>query len=731
MLRLNENQMQKRGSMIFKPIAQIYYVLSRFVCFLLGVLILQTATSHQAPWGSQLMENVHSKLLDKKTTIHIQLTLVDWEIWLSLTSLIWGIGLILICLIYSSSNSRKSLIEFVQGRQLFLVVMIVFFLLFLTKIMWAFFILIVAWIIFLLFHLRTKTSSFLQDMQLFLIRLSVVSVFLFTLKPTPRSWSIVLYLIFGSLGILFILIGTYPVLRFLMNRDNKASSVFINSIEKMYRIFYTVNPVFFLFFFFFLTFGLTNLGSYFLFEHIPHVTDSIKQVFHGKIFSTGRLTAQAHLHREFFDFRAMMNNMRGDGKWYSEYPPGHVFLMMWGCIFDAPWLINPLLGTLTVLLLYFLGKELYDEKTGRLATLLGVLSPFLMIMSSEFMNHVSALFFLTFFLLFFIKTVCREKKWYHPILAGLGLGMVLNIRPYTAVATVMPFGIYSLLLLKKDFRAYLFRMTTFILVVLCFIGILLSYNYITNGSPTLFGYVIQFGTGHNIGFGHSALDKPYHTPQRGLIQNLQDLNALNKHLFEWPIPSLLFVLILFLTGPRNKWDCLLIISVISLSFAYFFYWYQGWVLGPRFMYESSAMLILLTARGIRHIPDFIRNVLKIRTTERMVNSIIALSFLLSLSIGLFCHMPPLVTYYSEKFYKNSTADILKSVERAQIDNAIVFVRSKSFGGVLPANDPLLESSIIYARDLGERNRLLMEYYPDREYYRADGITLWKLPLDTQ
>ena len=149
------------------------------------------------------------------------------------------------------------------------------------------------------------------------------------------------------------------------------------------------------------------------------------------------------------------------------------------------------------------------------------------------------------------------------------------------------------------------------------------------------------------------------------------------------------------------------------------------------MYESSAMLILLTARGIRHIPDFIRNVLKIRTTERMVNSIIALSFLLSLSIGLFCHMPPLVTYYSEKFYKNSTADILKSVERAQIDNAIVFVRSKSFGGVLPANDTLLELSIIYARDLGERNRLLMEYYPDREYYRADGITLWKLPLDTQ
>ena len=659
-----------------------------------------------------------------------QVALFHWSAQFSLTTLIFVICLILACLISFSKDARNALMEFAQRRRWFLIGMILFFWLLFTKIAIAFLTLLSGLLLIRLFSVKKKSSLFLADAQTFLLRLSVLSIFLFTLKPTPSGWPIVLYLIFGSLGILFVLIGTYPFLRFLGKRYSGLRDSFITVGQRLCQFFYSVKPAFFLLFFFLFVFILTNLGSYFLFEHIPHVTDSIKQVFHGKIFATGRLVGQSHPLKEFFDFRCMTNDMWEGGKWYSEYPPGHSFLMMWGAFIKAPWLINPLLGTLTVLLLYFLGKEFYDERTGRLAALLGALSPFLLVMSSEFMNHVSTLFYATLFLLFFAKTV-RGGKWYAPLLAGVGLGMMINVRSYTAVAIAAPFGIYSLLLLIRDFRAYLWRIVALLIVTLCFFGILLGYNYLTNGSPTLFGYVIQFGKGHNPGFGHSAWDEPPHTPQMGLIQNLNNLNALNKCLFEWPIPSLLFVLILFLSSTRNKWDYLLIISVFALSFAYFFYWYQDLVLGPRFMYESSSMLILLTARGLLRIPDFVQKVLKVLATKRLVKAVAALSLLLCLTITLFYHVPSLVRYYSNDFYSSFNADVLKAVKKAKITNAIVFVRTSFFGGVLPANSPLLDGDVIYARDLGERNRLLIEYYPNREYYRAEGATIWKLPMAPQ
>ena len=307
--------------------------------------------------------------------------------------------------------------------------------------------------------------------------------------------------------------------------------------------------------------------------------------------------------------------------------------------------------------------------------------------------------------------------------------MMTNIRFYTAFAMAAPFAVYSLILLVKNLRAYLPQMAGFVLVLLCFVGILLSFNYFTNGSPTLFGYEIQWGKEHGLGFGRCAWDEAPHTPRMGLIQNLNNLNALNEHLFEWPIPSLTFILILFLWGTRNKWDYLLIGSFLALSFAYFFYWYQDWVLGPRFLYESSAVLILLTARGLLHTPDFILKVLKVPAHERLVRSVIVLSILLCLAMALSSRMPSLTSYYSKAFYGNFKADILKAVKKAEITNAIVFVPNTSYGGVFPANAPLLNGDVIYARDLGERNRLLMEYYPDRDYYRAAGATIWRLPED--
>lgn len=84
----------------------------------------------------------------------------------------------------------------------------------------------------------------------------------------------------------------------------------------------------------------------------------------------------------------------------------------------------------------------------------------------------------------------------------------------------------------------------------------------------IFGYHVLHGKDYDPGFGHSGWGEP-HTLQRGLIQTFNNLNALNKFLFELPIPSLIFIFLAFVSLKANTWDLLLIGYASLLILAYF------------------------------------------------------------------------------------------------------------------------------------------------------------------
>ncbi|MFB0564999.1 MAG: hypothetical protein ACETWK_04905, partial [Candidatus Aminicenantaceae bacterium] len=100
-------------------------------------------------------------------------------------------------------------------------------------------------------------------------------------------------------------------------------------------------------------FIFTNLFSFFVFHHIPHINDEISYLFQANIFKSGKLYAPSSCEKEFFNFTHIINN----GKWYSQYTPGYPFLLMLALFINAPWLLNPLLAALSIILFYFLGKE--------------------------------------------------------------------------------------------------------------------------------------------------------------------------------------------------------------------------------------------------------------------------------------------------------------------------------------------------------------------------------------
>ncbi len=557
---------------------------------------------------------------------------------------------------------------------------------------------------------RTGLAHLFKSKATALPFLFTLAFFLFTLYPwdfltakqNETGAQFMLYLSLASAGFIFLLFALYPALGF-----------FEKPLKTALNWLFNLKPHYFLLFTTGLFFLLANLVSYFVFEHIPHIQDSISQLFQARIFAQGKIHLPSPPFPDFFDYTHIINN----GNWYSQYPWLHSFLLMFFVFLGTPWLLNPLLGALFLLALYHLGKELYDETIARIATLLATFSPYIINMSAEYMNHASALLFATLFLLFYFRTVKGKKPILSALLAGITLGAVVNIRPYTALAIAVPFALYALFLLMRQHRRYLLPFVLIALTTALVTSLLFLYNYLANGNPLLFGYVVKWGPGHEVGFGHSGWGPP-HTPYQGLLNMGNNFNLINKFLFESPWPALLLILIPFALSNRNRYDWLLFAGFLALPFAYFFYWFHNVCFGPRFLYEASACLFLLGARGIKQLPQLLNRTFGLNpapNTNRFLLRAIPLTLLFTITIAL----PPLYKLY--RVYGGVSAIVHKAVRRAGLKNALVFC--DHFGTGFSYNRLDLQGPVVYAKDYGYLNAALTLAYPNRQYYFARCDTL--------
>jgi len=563
------------------------------------------------------------------------------------------------------------------------------------------------------------------------ISILAVMGFLFTLLPQKENGRlIVAYVALGSSALMLLLAVGYPVLerglafvrpawRFLLYRLKPTPFVLLSSGAVL---------------------ALTNLFSWRVFQHIPHVHDTISQVLQARIFASGRVTLPARFDDFFFNYHLVVND--GSRIW-SQFPFGHSLLLALGMLVHAEWLINPLLGSAEVVVLYFLGRELYDERTGRIAALLGVVSPFLLFMSSEYMNHASGLLFLSLFLLFFFRTIrplrARQSSSSvaDPLLSGLCLAIALNIRPLSALAVSVPIAGYGVYLLVKSRWRTLPAFLVLLVPVLLGLGASGLYNYLTTGSPLLSGYDVQgmleYGQRAGVlGFGDRGFTEwGAHTPLRGLVQTGNNLNALNLYLFQSPVPGLVLILLLLLTFTRNSADRVLLASFVLLPILYFFLWFQDLCFGPRYLYEGLAPILLLSARGLVEFPGFVGRAAGADAGARTRNALViaaALSLVATASIGV----PRLLTTYGDRYWGVDNRLHARVTERG-INNAVVFVGNARtdrflnyYGAGLLHNTLDFEGPVVYARNRGVWNYLLMRRFPGRAYYYADRDTFFQI-----
>lgn len=482
-------------------------------------------------------------------------------------------------------------------------------------------------------------------------------------------------------------------------------------------------------------FIFTNLFSFFIFDHIPHINDEVAYLFQAKIFKSGRPFAPSSCVKESFDFTHIINN----GKWYSQYPPGYPLLLALGLIFGTPWLINPLLAALSIVLFYYLGTELYSRRIGILAAFLGAISIWFLVMSSSMMSHTSCMFFCTLFLLFYFRSL-RNPTAINGIIAGASLGMAILIRPHPGVFFAVPFLIYfGINFLKKPKTMLKNTIGLGLSLLLCF-SIMLAYNHITNGHPLKMGYEVSHGD-HGIGFGKAGYTDVEHSPFLGSSYLFNYLEELNGYLFGWPLSSLIVFLPLFFVAPpqkeTRKADLLLASGFFTLFFSLYFYWGTYVLIGPRMIFESLPVIILLAARGLGDFPAMLVKIFKKmelkwanRITRAAVLIFIMYAFLIKLPIWIW---PPDTEWYYHGFdnnYARVTPRIHNRLDSLEQNNSLILMKflyhpvryfpNGWWGSGFLYNDPDLKNKTIYAKFEEEKLPEIFECFPNRKVFLYYG-----------
>jgi hypothetical protein len=441
--------------------------------------------------------------------------------------------------------------------------------------------------------------------------------------------------------------------------------------------------------------GSSWVGDHVL-DRFPNSADEHVYRFQAETLAKGRLWNPAPQPPRFFSFRHIAER---DGKWVGRFPPGWPGLLAAAEAVHVPaWLVNPLLGALSLGVLFLLARRLHGPGVA-LATTAGVLgSAFFVFNAASYFSHVPALLFCLLFHLFGLRHLERGAAA-PAVLAGLAIGCAFLIRPFTAVLVSAPLAVAFLATLP--WRRY-GRGLWFVAGALPGVLLYLHYNAAITGDALL-PVTVWADPREGIGFIGD------HTLARGLrftALHLRDLAL-------WASPAVLGLIgpALWIAARRRDVRSLVAGAVFVLVVVghVFYRVFGGNQYGPRFYLEAYPFAVLAVA-GIA----FGREAgAPPRAWRRL--------FAAGLAFGLVAL--PLHVVREGRVVEERT-DVFRLVEREQLRQAIVLLASGT--GVLrpmpipdlTRNDVDLENDVLYAQDLGPQPAQgLAAAFPDRRLYR--------------
>jgi len=363
------------------------------------------------------------------------------------------------------------------------------------------------------------------------------------------------------------------------------------------------------------------------------------------------------------------------------------------------WLVNPLLSTLAVWLLFLLSREIADEKVALITAGCVVCSPFFVFNGASFFSHTSTLVFVLLFYYHGIRHL-ETKRTFTGYWLDYGLDASFLARPFTAILMSAPLILWFLFLLP--WRSY-WKGVLFLAGASPAFIFYLVYNDLITGDPFL---PVTTWKAPNEGLGFIR----GHNPTLAMRHSIRLL----KEFHNWAPASILLLspptLWLGLRWP-HKWTLMLWLTFASMVIGYAFYWSLGGNrYGPRFYFEAFPFIVLSVTAIV--FGSGLRN-----PGQRILQAIYGFGC----AIALFNFIGHTTM---EHRIVDKRLSLYRLVEREGIENAVIYVASSTAGprymnlGDLLRNGINRTNSVLYVRDLGPgKKQKLMAFYSGRDFYR--------------
>ncbi len=455
-----------------------------------------------------------------------------------------------------------------------------------------------------------------------------------------------------------------------------------------------------------------------VFKGIPRIDDGVGALFEARILAQFKTTIPLPPCAPFFKTFGVLGAESHLGHWCGMYPPGWPVLLMIGVWLGAPWVIAPFFGAMLSVLVVMLGEELFDERTGKIAGMLSISSPFMLVLSGLHLSHIPTGFFCALCLLALLRML-RTNKWQYGLLAGLAMGMALLCRPLTAAVMGMVFGGLLLFYPRKILKNIPGIIVAAIAVMIAaWIYFLFQYNI--TGDPFLAGHTVGMKEWGKYGFVELRPGK-FYTFDDGIRNTIWRIRALNNKVLGWLFPSLVIAVIPFVFGRHKVKYYLLILPALALLAVFAGYWYFEGYFPARYIFAAVPLLFILCARSLVLINDI----------SRRENFILHKAFVAFVYVNIifmaFVSIPLHFKIYNKSFgdVEDNLAGVIK---KFNIKNAIVFMDSMNlergsheeennyYATGFVRNDLALTNDIIYLRNSREQNYKILNCFSNRNFY---------------
>lgn len=457
-------------------------------------------------------------------------------------------------------------------------------------------------------------------------------------------------------------------------------------------------------------------------EGLPHNGDGATYLLQAKSIWNGTPLLETPAHPELFT--------GSYGIWFLPFKNGYAGKYPWGWpallgLFNAlgaPWLANPVLLSMLVLLTYAVARQRFSPRLSLLASFMVAICPWAWWSGASMISHTASAVWLWLFLYLYLHMSEQRKVW-SAAAAGIALGLAILTRPQDALAFSLPVILFSLYRLATDraSRPYILVLAVFVLPGLF---LYLWINYRLTGSPLLSTY--------NRGFGSALSIQAPVSPLAFAAWLHESFASVNRLWYAGAWPAWVAVYTALRWG-RSKLFRMALPLFCSLSL---FAFYSGFVfageswLGPRWLLPVLPGVALAAATGIRglwqnrHAEDVLEKS-QVRTILAWTAVCLVIAVTIAAPSRLFSVLRQPLEYVDGRVHE--------AVQKKGLVEAIValpiseyadpekternFLRPRS--AMVFMDFPLTENPVIYVRAVEGWAEKSLEMWPGRSVYRVE------------